>query len=215
MVGDVDVGAIPDVACFSFYPTKSMTTGEGGMITTDDDSIARRLRLLRSHGQERKYHHTVLGLNYRLTDFQAALGLGQLDRLRVARESRRSNATRLSTLLQNVAGIRTPAVRPGTTHSYHQYTIVVDGPTAKLDRDKLAEGMHADGIETAVHYPEPIHRQPVFAAQSHSLHLPVAEALSRSVLSLPVHAALSDHDVTRVARSVVTSIEKATRPVRL
>jgi len=179
-----------------------MTTGEGGMITTNDDALAERLRLLRSHGQERKYEHTLLGLNYRLTDVQAAIGLVQLDQLPGWLEQRRANARRLDALLAGLPGITTPVRLPGVEHSYHQYTIQIDAAAAGITRDDLQAALAARGIQSAVHYPRPLHRQPVFAPEHGATSLPVSERLAESVLSLPVHPALTEDDLERIGASV-------------
>ncbi|MBX5444176.1 DegT/DnrJ/EryC1/StrS aminotransferase family protein [Sphaerobacter sp.] len=197
-----DVGSFADMVCYSFYPTKNMTTGEGGMITTNDDALAERLRLLRSHGQERKYEHTLLGLNYRLTDVQAAIGLVQLDQLPGWLEQRRANARRLDALLAGLPGITTPVRLPGVEHSYHQYTIQIDAAAAGITRDDLQAALAARGIQSAVHYPRPLHRQPVFAPEHGATSLPVSERLAESVLSLPVHPALTEDDLERIGASV-------------
>ena len=197
-----DVGSLDDMCCYSFYPTKNMTTGEGGMITTNDDALAERLRLLRSHGQTRKYYHTMMGMNYRLTDVQAAIGLVQLERLPGLVEQRRQHARQLSHTLDAVEGVRPPVEQPGTIHSYHQYTVVVDGSGDGVKRDALSSALRASGIETAIHYPTPLHRQPVFERETSGISLPVSERLSSSVLSLPVHPALSSRDVEHVGDAV-------------
>ncbi len=197
-----DVGSLGDLTCYSFYPTKNMTTGEGGMITTNDGELDRRLRLLRSHGQEKKYYHTVVGLNYRTTDVQSAIGLVQLDRLPEALRRRRHNARRLTELLGTVEGIRPPHELDGTEHSYHQYTVVVDGTPDGQARDRLAADLKLAGIETAVHYPRPLHLQPALAGEGPLPALPVAEGLCGSVLSLPVHPGVADEDLDRIGHAV-------------
>jgi perosamine synthetase len=180
--------------CFSLYATKNMTTGEGGIITTDDDAIAERLRLLRNHGQSQHYEHVVLGYHFRTTDIQAAIGLVQLKRLRALTEKRIANAQYLSEHLQ---GVQTPAIAPGRLHVFHQYTIRVNG-----DRPALQEQLRDRGIGTAVHYPRPIHQQPLYQSLGYGDALPQAEAASREVLSLPVHPALSQSDLDRISAAV-------------
>jgi perosamine synthetase len=199
---DRDVGSIGDMCCYSFYPSKNMTTGEGGMVTTGDDGLAAKLRLLRSHGQASKYHHVLLGYNYRMTDFQAAIGVEQLASLdaRVAR--RRANASGLSAMLAGLPGIRTPVEQSGCQHSFHQYTIAVDSEVAGIDRDTLGRRLLDDGIESAVHYPTPLHRQPVFETERRHTGFPISERLSQQVLSLPVHPGLTDEDTERIGLSV-------------
>jgi perosamine synthetase len=132
--------------CFSFYPTKNMTTGEGGMITTDDAAIAERAHLLREHGMKVRYHHDTLGYNFRMTDVHAAIGLAQLGKLETNNARRRVIAARYDAELR---GVITPRVRPGVTHVYHQYTIRV------AQRDAFAERLRGRGIGSAIYYPIP------------------------------------------------------------
>ncbi len=143
--------------CFSFYPTKNMTTGEGGIVTTSDEVIAERVRLLRSHGQQERYVHTALGFNLRMTEMQAAMGLAQLEKLEQFTESRIANAAFLTEHLGKT--LQTPAVREGYRHVFHQYTIRVP---EQQSRDEWVKKLRERGIETAVHYPCPIHRQPFY-----------------------------------------------------
>ena len=182
--------------CFSFYATKNMTTGEGGMITTDDPEVAARARLYRSHGQRERYVHIALGDNLRMTDFQGALGLAQLEKLPALNDRRRANAAYLTERLSG--HVTTPVVQPGYQHVYHQYTIRTRG-----DRDQWAETLKQRGIGTGVHYPRPIHMQPFFVEQGYDVSLPESERAAGEVLSLPVHPALSDADLARVADEVI------------
>jgi perosamine synthetase len=200
-----DVGSLADASCYSFYATKTITTGEGGMVTTDDDELARRLRLLRSHGETQRYLHTELGYNYRLTDIQAAIGLGQLDGLADNVRIRRRNAAYLNARLADLPGVSLPFERDGAEHSYHQYTIQVDPDRAGTNRDALAKALAASGIETAVHYPRPLHRQPLFASTAGE-SLPISERLAERVLSLPIHPALTTADLERVALAVRSAV---------
>jgi perosamine synthetase len=204
--------------CFSFYATKNMTTGEGGMVTTDDPAIAERIRLLRSHGQKERYHHIDLGYNLRMTDMQAALGIIQLQRLEQMTMQRIANATFLTEQLYWT--VNTPVVRPEHRHVYHQYTIQVP-----QDRDQWILHLRERGIGTAVHYPVPIHQQPFYLAQKNAYrcvgshkttpdnrtyldtdtdtHLPITEWAAHHVLSLPVHPALNETDLTTIAKEVL------------
>ncbi len=198
--------------CFSFYPTKNMTTGEGGMVTTNDPMIAERIRLMRNHGQRERYHHTTIGYNLRMTEMQAAIGLVQLGKLEQFTEQRIANANFLTQCLSG--RIQTPVVRPGHRHVYHQYTIQVPG-----DRDAWAAKLHARGIGTGIHYPTPIYQQPfyrdsvsqfriscrnrVMNTKASNGHLLVTEMAASQVLSLPVHPALSDEELTTIVREVL------------
>ena len=195
-----DVGAVPLAACHSFYPTKNITTGEGGMVTTDDPELARALRLSRSQGAEAKYVHTTLGFNYRMTDFQAALGLRQLRRLDDYLARRRANARCLSGALARLDGLDLPEVTPGAAHSFNLYSVRVRPPLPP--RDEVASALARAGVETAVHYPRPLHRQPVFEGRSPATALPASESLSREILSLPVHPGLSRSDLERTGAAL-------------
>ncbi len=194
-----DVGCLPDMVCYSFYPTKNMTTGEGGMVTTNDPDLAHRLRLLRSHGMEGKYNHVILGLNYRLTDLAAAVGLLQLKKLEGRLTKRRANGAFLEKRLGKLAGIRLLATRSETVHSYHQFTVLLENE-AKRDAFRNILGEH--GVETAVHYPLPLHKQPIFREEHANQPMPVAEEAALRVCSLPVHPHLAEGDLERIAQAV-------------
>jgi perosamine synthetase len=180
--------------CFSFYPTKNMTTGEGGIVTTNDEALAERLRLLRNHGQSQRYRHDILGYHFRTTDIQAAIGLVQLDKLPAWNEQRVANAGYLS---ERLRGVGVPTVRPNRRHVFHQYTIRIPG-----DRQAFQDHLREQGIGTAIHYPRPIHHQPVYASLGYDDVLPQAEAVAQQVLSLPIHPALSQSDLERVVAAV-------------
>jgi perosamine synthetase len=198
-----DIGSLDDVVCYSFYPSKNMTTGEGGMICTNDDKLAVRMRLIRSQGQPKKYVHTTLGYNFRLTDFQAAIGRGQLRHLPEWTERRRRNAARLRERLDGRPGIAVPSEQPGGTHVYHQFSLVLDDAA---ERDATLARLRAAGVDCAVHYPTPLHRQPYFAEQSVSPSLPVSESVANRIFSIPVHSGLAPDDVDYVAEAVLEAL---------
>jgi dTDP-4-amino-4,6-dideoxygalactose transaminase len=194
-IGDRRTGTF-GTGCFSFYPSKNMTTAEGGMITTSSGEIAETARKLRQHGSDGTYYHEMLGFNFRMTNIQAAIGLQQLKRLPGFNERRIANAAYLN---DQFDGIPTPRVRPGYRHVYHQYTIRVPGA-----RDKFAARLKESGVESRVYYPLPVHRQPAYAERGFGdIQLPQSDRASREVLSLPVHPGLSDEDLAQVARAVV------------
>jgi perosamine synthetase len=200
--------------CFSFYATRNMTTGEGGMVMTNDPAIAEQVRLLRNHGQEARYYHIALGYNLRMSELQAALGLAQLEKLASFTERRIANATFLTEHLKGAVQI--PIVRPGYRHVYHQYTIRVPS-----NRNEWIVKLRTQGIDTAIQYPLPIHQQPFYRRKSSlfrvlspakrsplrggnpAAHLPATESAAQQVLSLPVHPALSEEDLSTIAREVV------------
>ena len=179
---------------FSFYPTKNMTTGEGGMITTSDPEVAERARLLREHGMKVRYHHDIVGYNFRMSDIHASIGLAQLPKLPANNARRRAIAARYDAELR---GVITPAVRPGVTHVYHQYTIRVNR------RDDFVERLRERGVGTGIYYPIPVHRQKPFVSLGYGdQRFPVTDTLTEQVLSIPVHPALSDADVDAVIAAV-------------
>jgi len=192
-IGGGAVGSF-GTGCFSLYATKNMTTGEGGMLTTNDAAIAERVRLIRNHGERERYHSELLGYNLRMTEMAAALGLAQLSRLPDLNERRRANADYLS---RHLRGVITPGERQGCHHVYHQYTVRVPS-----GRDRLAAVLGEAGIETAVFYPVPVHRQTLYRERGYDLSLPVAERLSRQVLSLPVHPSLSQEDLETIVAAL-------------
>jgi perosamine synthetase len=182
------------VGCFSFYPTKNITTAEGGIITTDDAEIADRAQLLRNHGQRERYYHETIGYNFRMTEIQAAIGSVQLHKIEQFTAARRANAAYLTPQLQ---GVITPYEAPGYRHVYHQYVIrVLQG------RDELAERLRQRGIATGIYYPLPVHKQVAYQRLGYTDHLPVAEKVSREVLSLPIHPALTREDLERIVEGV-------------
>jgi perosamine synthetase len=197
-----EVGGYPAAVCYSFYPTKNITTGEGGMVATDDDVLATRLRLMRSQGAIGKYEHVTLGFNYRMTDLQAALGLSQLARLDGYLARRRENAAFLTASLDEMPGITTPEVTPGGTHSYNQYCILVDPSVVR--RDELAARLASAAVETAVHYPRALHQQPMF--RQLDVSVPVSEDVAGRILALPVHPRLTRGDLDRVVEAVRASV---------
>lgn len=185
------VGAWGAAAAFSFYPTKNMTTGEGGLIAFEDESAARRARLLRNQGMERQYENEIVGYNLRMTDLAAAIGRVQLRRLASMTETRRSNAAVLSEGLRDV--VEPPVEAPGARHVYHQYTVRAHG------RDALAARLEAAGVMARVYYPTPVHELPAFAR---SLDLPETERATREVLSLPVGPHLVSDDLEAIVKAV-------------
>jgi len=185
-------------ACYSLYATKNITTIEGGMIVTNDTQVAERARLLRNHGSPRTYEHVILGYNMRTTDLAAAIGLVQLDKLKQWNDIRRENAAYLSANLGKLPGVVVPKIREGCEHIFHQYTIRIS------DRDAAAQKMRDKGVGVGIHYPTPIHKQPLYKQLGYDDSLPVAEAARREVLSLPVHPSLSKDDLKSIVDAVAS-----------
>ena len=189
------VGTFGAFAMFSLYPTKNMTSGEGGMIAAADDEIARAARLLRNQGMERQYENEVVGFNARMTDIHAAIGRVQLTKVDAWTARRQANAAFLDANLQ---GVIVPPVAEGAVHVYHQYTIRVTD-----DRDGFVKALRDEHhVGSGVYYPIPNHRLPSLASYAPGLDLPETEKAAREVVSLPVHPSLSDADLERIVSAV-------------
>lgn len=180
--------------CFSFYATKNLTTGEGGMITTADDAVADRLRVLRNQGMRARYQYEVAGHNYRMTDLHAAVGLPQVARTDEIAQRRRAHAARLSAGLADVAGLRLPRELPGRSHVWHQYTLLLPEGT---DRDRVVADLAAAGVGSGIYYPRTVFDHDCYRSDPRVVvaDVPVAESVARRCLSLPVHHHLTDDEV--------------------
>ncbi len=197
------VGTLGDVACFSFYPTKNMTTGEGGMITTDNKEIAKMARIYRAHGSSVKYHHDYLGYNFRSTDIAAAIGLAQLKKIDSFNDKRNENASYLTDGLKDVNGVVPPVVKEGNKHVFHQYTIKVDG-----DRDKWLDFLNEKGIGCGVYYPIPLYNQKLYKDLGYNQSCPVTDKIVDEVISLPVHPSLTKDELDTIISVVKEGSEK-------
>lgn len=193
------------LGCFSFYGTKNITTGEGGVVTTDDDGVADRLRVLRNQGMRARYQYEMAGHNYRLTDLQAALALPQLDRYAATVARRKANAQRLSDGLADVPGLVVPRELPGRSHVWHQYTVRVTADAA-VSRDELVARLTEAGVGSGIYYPRLVFDYPTYREHPRVRvsDVPVAARVVQEVVSLPVHPKLSDADVDTVVASVRT-----------
>ena len=196
-------------ASFSFYPSKNMTTGEGGMILTNDDAVDQNARMVRNHGMSTQYFHEVVGFNFRMTNLMAAIGRVQLKSLDEWTQKRIDNAQYLSDRIESV---RVPVVKDGYKHVFHQYTVLAP---EGADRDAMVKQLNDNGIGARIYYPLPIHCQPVFREMretsnsvcncGHNLncpHLPVTNAMTKRVFSLPVHPQLTQDDLERIVHEV-------------
>ena len=177
-------------SAFSFYPTKNMTSAEGGMIVTSDPDVARKARLLRNQGMEKKYENEIIGFNNRMTDIHAAIGRVQLTSLQMRTERRREIASIYDNNLQNVT---TPFVGDNVIHSYHQYTIRSE------DRDSLSAHLSNEGIGNGIYYPTPVHELPSFDI---TLDLSNTNLAAKEVLSIPIHPFLTNQEVETVIEAV-------------
>jgi perosamine synthetase len=188
-------GSIGDIACFSFYATKNMTTGEGGMITTNNQKLAARARLLINHGQIRKYHHNTLGYNYRMTEFCAAIGSVQLKKLDDFNKKRIKNSELLTGGLCSFSGLTPPYVKKDVKHVFHQYVVRVED-TYPIERTKLIKCLTDGGVGVAIHYPMPLYRQLLYKELGYGDTVcPMTEGVCKRVLSLPVHPLVTEEDI--------------------
>jgi dTDP-4-amino-4,6-dideoxygalactose transaminase len=188
--------------CFSLYATKNIMAGEGGMITTDDELIAQRCRMIRNHGMQRRYYHDMLGFNFRISDIHSAIGLVQVERLGEFTAKRRANATYLN---QHIKSVITPQVKEGFEHVWHQYTIQVDG---NRSRDAAVKQLNDAGVGTGIFYPIPAYRQAHLIEAGYGeasydpLSFPVTECMVNKVISLPVHPQVSQADLDLIVKEV-------------
>jgi dTDP-4-amino-4,6-dideoxygalactose transaminase len=198
-------GSIGDMACFSFYPGKNLGAyGEGGAVTTSNPEYGRKIRMLRDWGQDRKYHHLLRGYNYRMEGFQGAVLRVKLGHLEKWTEARRAVVRRYNDLLSH-CDVETPIEMPWARHVYHVYTVRAN------DRDGLQAALAAEGVQTGIHYPVPVHLQPAYADLGYGPGaFPHAEAAARKVLSLPLYPELSADMVAQVAAAVSRAVAKDT-----
>ena len=187
---------------FSLYPTKNITSAEGGMITTSDSVIDEKCRVIRQHGMRKRYYHDELGYNFRMTDIHAAIGLVQLKKLDQFNAQRQANARFLS---DNLKGVVTPHVPEGLMHVFHQYTIRIPGGK----RDALRAHLNDHGVGSEVYYPVPIHKQSFYVSElGYKDTLPETEVATTEVLSLPVHPALSPSDLETIISAANEFMER-------
>jgi dTDP-4-amino-4,6-dideoxygalactose transaminase len=197
-----DLGSWPNLSCYSFYPTKTMTTGEGGIVTTNDPELNRLGSLIRSHGDDGRYHHILLGLNYRITDIMSAIGLNQLSQLDDFLAKRRHNADVLLEGLKKVAGVTPQKITPKTKPSYSYFSVVLDTDKLRCSRDEFMKALIAENIDCGVHYPAPLTEQPIVKQLLKPKACPVSEDLSRRIMSLPMHPYLSEGELGKVVEGV-------------
>ena len=191
------------VGCFSFYATKNVTTGEGGVVTTDDDGIAATLRVLRNQGQRARYDYERPGFNFRMTELQAALGVAQMTRLPDISKARRENAGMLNDRLSSIEGLELPKEPAGRHHVFHQYTVRVTA-AARASRDELLRQLRARGIDACVYYPRPVFDYACFRRDPRigSPETPNTSRVAREVLSLPIHPQLTEEDLWNIVEAV-------------
>lgn len=198
----VRTGNLADISCFSLYATKNMMCAEGGIITTNNEKFSELSRRFRHHGQsETRYEYNDLGYNYRLTDIQAAIAIGQLEMLEKYTQRRIHNAKLYSNLLNGVQGIATPVTKSEVKHVFHQYTITCDNLSVK--RDNLRDYLKKQQIESGVYYAKPLHLHSHFRKFGYQVgDFLVSENIANRVLSLPVHPLISDRDIETICTHI-------------
>lgn len=187
---------------FSFYPTKNMTTAEGGMVITDSDEVYDHLKMLREHGASKTYEHVMLGFNFRMTNIEAAIGLGQMDKLDSFNKARAENAAYYSEALKGLPWLEIPEVLDNCTHCFHQYSLKVK------DRDAFTDHLKENGVGFKVYYPTTIPDQPLFRDMGYSGDCyPISKEMTGKIVSIPVHPAITKED-----REKVVQVIKGFRP---
>lgn len=197
------IGSIGDLGCFSFYPTKNMTTGEGGMVTTNDEELEEKTSMIRAHGESKRYEQSLLGYNYRMTDIAASIGLVQLNHIDEFNQKRNENAQYLNEGLEGVEGVTTPIIGENRTHVFHQYTIRVS-----KDRDTFKEFLTKNEIGTGVHYPIVLYKQPYYQNMNITGNCPEAEKAAQQVISLPVHPSLTQEELDTIIETIKKGSEE-------
>ena len=193
-----DIGSLDDINCYSFYPSKSMTTAEGGMVTTNNEEYDRIGRLIRAHGDDARYHHIMLGLNYRLTEIAAVMGIDQLSRLGEFIVNRRRCGKFLKEKISKIDGLHPQKIEKDVTSSYSYFTLVMDPTKYKCTRDEFIEALRAENISCAVHYPVPLTRQPAITELVDPEPCPVSEDVSKNIFSLPMFPDLTDENLNDI-----------------
>lgn len=203
------VGSIGTLGCFSFYATKNMTTGEGGMVTTNSFKLAQKLRMLRNHGMIKlDYKYSFLGYNYCPTNISGALGIIQLKKLDVLNAKRIRNAKYYLNKLNNIKGIILPNLFGDRTHVFHQFTIRIT-KDFKMSRDSLMKLFEKNDIKPKIYYPTPLHKQKLYKDIGHKDFLPVSERLAKEVISIPVHPSLYHKDLEQIIKILrLTNVPK-------
>ncbi|OGY27280.1 MAG: aminotransferase DegT [Candidatus Woykebacteria bacterium RBG_19FT_COMBO_43_10] len=186
--------------CFSFYPSKNMTTSEGGMITTNSKQVAEACKLIRNQGMGNQYQYKRIGYNFRMTNIEAAIGVEQLKKLERMNKARAKNAIYLNKKFENTKGVGTPQVPKNYRHAYHQYTLKIDD-NYSLSRDQLLTKLRKNGVDARVYYPKLLSDEPFFK-QYDRRELNIAKSIHRQILSLPIHPSLTRQDLDKIVEVV-------------
>jgi perosamine synthetase len=203
------LGKFGDAVTYSFYATKNLGTGEGGLTSCNDDALARTIKLLRSHGETDKYLHESIGYNYRMNDITGAIGCSKLDRLEAQTRQRQLNAARFDRIFAGIDGINPLLQTPSSASVYHLYVVKVDTTKFTCTRDQFAKALSAEGVPNAVHYPRSLPKQPALAKWDRN-NTPVADQLCTQVLALPMHHDLTDEHF-RIVGEAVAKVANAYR----
>jgi len=198
-------GAFADAACWSLYASKNMTTGEGGVVTTNDDQIAETLRMIRTHGEKAKYASLMLGTNYRMSEIQAAIGNVQMKKLPSFIAKRRENAQQLTKLLEKDNRLVLPFESKNMLHSWYLYTARLKDATEE-ERNHLVEALKKKGIGSEVYYINPVHQMPFYRENFGSAKLAQTEKASKQVFSLPIHPGVTNEQISFIAETVLSLI---------
>jgi dTDP-4-amino-4,6-dideoxygalactose transaminase len=197
-----DIGSLDDLSCYSFYPSKTLTTGEGGMVTTNDQDLYRKGTLLRAHGDDARYHHVMMGFNYRLTEIAAVLGLDQMDHFDEFLKSRKKYGKYLHKHISKIDGLSPQKATPKVDHSYSYFTLTMDLDQYRCTRDQFIKALNEENIDSAVHYPTPLTKQPIIEEKLNPPQCPISEQVSKQIFSLPIHPALTDEDLKNIVEGV-------------
>lgn len=195
-------GVFSDAACWSLYASKNMTTGEGGVVTTDNAEMAETLRLLRNHGEKTKYTSLMLGYNYRMSEIQAAIGLVQLEKLPSFVAKRRENARRLTELLAQTDRLKLPTETDERRHSWYLYTVRLKDAT-ETERNKILEELRKKGIGAEAYYSTPVHLMPYYCERFGRFSLPETEKAAKQVFSLPIHPGVTEAQIDYIGKTLL------------
>ena len=206
--GGKSVGSFSDAACWSMYASKNIMTGEGGVVTTDNDQIDETLRMIRTHGEKAKYASLILGTNYRMPEIQAAIGNVQLQRLPTFMAKRRQNAQKLTKILQKTSRLILPSESNDRLHSWYLYTARLKDATEGM-RDRLVAELKKKGVGSEVYYINPVHEMPFYRENYGSAKLPETEKASKQVFSLPIHPGVTEGQVEFIGNTVLNLLQSA------
>ncbi len=195
-------GVFADAACWSLYASKNMTTGEGGVVTTDNAEVAETLRLIRTHGEKAKYASLMLGTNYRMSEIQAAIGLVQLEKLPRFVAKRRENAKRLTELLAGSDRLKLPEESEERQHSWYLYTVRLQNAT-ESERNKIVDELRRKGVGAEVYYVHPVHLMPYYRESFGERKLPETEKAAKQVFSLPIHPSVTEAQVDYIGKTLL------------